>query len=70
MQKVNRFTIGVLCIQERRQKIFQRGPIRIKPVLTTENERIFEICKVLERVCENPEGALALRPCRRPCVYN
>ena len=32
--------------QGRRQKIFQEGAIRIEPVLTSKNGRIFEIRKV------------------------
>ena len=54
-----------LSRQGRRQKIFQGGPIRIEPVLTSKNEGIFELWEVLERVCENPEGTMAL-PCPLP----
>ena len=49
-------------IQGRRQKNFQGGPIRMEPVLTTKNGRIFEIWELLERVCENPGGAMAPLP--------
>ena len=38
------------------RKIFRGGPIRMEPVLTTKNGRIFEIWELLERVCENPGG--------------
>ena len=38
------------------RKIFRGGPIRIEPVLTTKNGRIFEIWELLERVRENPGG--------------
>ena len=31
----------------------------MEPVLTTKNGRIFEIWELLERVCENPGGAMA-----------
>ena len=34
----------------------------MEPVLTTKNGRIFEIWELLERVCENPGGAMA-PPC-------
>ena len=56
-------------VQGRRQKIFQRGAIKIEPVLTTKNGRIFEIWEINERVCENPGGPwhLPASPCRRPC---
>ena len=37
------------------QKIFQGGgAIKIKPLLTTTNRRIFEIWEVYDRVCTNP----------------
>ena len=44
------------------RKIFRGGPIRMEPVLTTKNGRIFEIWELFERVCENPGGAMA-PPC-------
>ena len=42
--------------QGRRNKNFQEGPIRIEPILTIKNGRIFEFWNVQERVCENPGG--------------
>ena len=51
------------------RKIFRGGPIRMEPVLTTKNGRIFEIWELLERVCENPGGGHGpppAPPCRRP----
>ena len=51
------------------RKIFRGGPIRMEPVLTTKNGRIFEIWELLERVCENPGGGPwppPAPPCRRP----
>ena len=48
------------------RKFFKgRRAKRIDPVLTTKNEIMFEILEVLERVCENPGGTMALRY-RRP----
>ena len=38
------------------EKFSGGGPIRMEPVLTTKNGRIFEIWELLERVCENPGG--------------
>ena len=49
----------------RRQKNFQRGPIKIEAVLTTKNGRVFEIWEVRMKVCENPGGAMT--PLCPPC---
>ena len=44
----------------------------MEPVLTTKNGRIFEIWELLERVCENPGGAMAppCPPLPTPMVRN
>ena len=49
-EKKTNYVLG----QGRRQKIFHGGLIRIEPILSTKNGRIFEIGEVWERLCENP----------------
>ena len=44
-------------VQGRRQKNFQDGPMRIEPVVTTKNGRIFVVWEVKERLCKNQGGA-------------
>ena len=53
----NSNSILMVTLKSVGRKFFKgRGAIQIELVLTTKNKIIFEFCKVLERVCENPGG--------------